>query len=437
MLPILLMEPDTKNKRQRFSKTLLGPKRVIPHPSVQDIKEQLREIRNHSLAHLDVLLDELTASLAAHPDVEFSFAEDAGQAVETIQEISDGTPIAINNSSVVTKELMPALVTSGLRVIETYYNQFQPFENRFVNPWQLPTLEFTTFLDAFDKTTDMAALREASVQRQGSRKITGLLGVNAISANDGAVLLLQHMHNISEVFTQANKLILVASLDKIVENLDAAVFQTRCMALFGWGTLPLSIHSRAAKDDNIDHLPFEMSTEQTERRVHIIVFDNGRSHLLRSRYEDLIACIDCRACIKSCPAFPFNEGDSPWSPKEYIYLFVTGKNPSLDLCLECGSCQVDCPLDIDLPGMILDARIEAVAEMRRSLTDNLLSNFESIAKWGSSMPFFANIASSNRIMRWLGEKALGISKERQLPKFQRMTFTKWFQSSVDKNVDGV
>ena len=437
MLPILLMEPNSACKRQRFSKMLLGTKRVMPQPSVDDIKEKLREIRDYSLSHLDLLLDELTTSLAAHSDVEFSFAEDAVQAAKIIQEISDGTPIATNKSSVVTKEIMPALVISGLHVIETYYNQFQPFENRFIHPWQLPTLEFTSSLDSFDKTIDLAALREASVRRQGSKQITGLLGVNAISAEDGAVLLLQHMHNISEVFTQANKLVLVASLDKIVKNLDAAVFQTKCMALFGWGTLPLSIHGDTTKDDKIDPLPLEMPTEQPAQKVHIIVFDNGRSHLHRSRYEDLIACIDCRACVKSCPAFPFSAGDSPWSPKEYIYFFVTRKNPSLELCLECGSCQFDCPLNIDLLGMILDAKIEAMAETRRSLTDNFLSNFESLAKWGSSMPFLADVASSNRVMRWLGERTLGISKERQLPKFQRVTFTKWFQSSVDKNIDGV
>jgi L-lactate dehydrogenase complex protein LldF len=437
MIPVLLVEPDTRNKRQRFSKTVLGTKKVIPHPTVQDIKEQLREIRNYSLAHQDILVNELMTSLSAHPDVEFSFAEDTEQAVKTIQEISDGIPIAINKSSVVTKELMPALVASGLRVIETYYDQFQSFENRFVSPWQLPTLESTTFLDSFSDTTDLSALREASVRRHGSKQIVGLLGVSAISAKDGTVLLLQHMHNISDVFTQTNRLILVASLDKVVENLEAAVFQTRCMALFGWGALPLSIHSRTTKDDTIDHLPFELPTEQTAQKVHVIVFDNGRNRLLRSRYEDLIACINCSACIRSCPAFPFNEVGSPWSPKEYVYFFITGKNPSLELCLECGSCQADCPLDIDLPGMILDARIEAMVDSRRPLTDSLLSNFGTISKWGSSVPFLANVASSNKIMRWLGEKTLDISKERQLPKFQRMTFTKWFQSSLDKNMDGV
>ena len=157
---------------------------------------------------------------------------------------------------------------------------------------------------------------------------------------------------------------------------------------------------------------------------------------MNSRYADLIACIDCRACMKSCPAFPFFEDGAPWSPKEYIYFFVTGKSPSLDLCLQCKSCRSDCPLDIDLPGMILDARIEARADTRLPIADSFLSNFETIAKWGSSVPMLANVATENRMTRWLEEKTLGISRERQLPRFRRATLAKWFRSSADKDVEG-
>jgi len=435
MLPILLMQPDSTGKRRRFSRTLREPKGVTPHPGVEDIKEHLREIRNHSLAHLDALRDELTASLAAHPTVEFSLAQDAAQAVETIKAISSGTPIAISRSAVVTRELLPAMVAAGLDVIETYNDQFQPFENRFDKPWLLPTMEFDPVLGSFDRSTDLVSLREASLRKQGSKNFTGLLGVNAISAKDGAVVLLQHMHNISEVFTQANELILVASLDKIVEDLDAAVFQTMCMAVFGWEALPLSLRSGAGHEASIDSLPFEVPTERTARKIHLIVFDNGRSRLLNGRYADFMACIDCRACMKSCPAFPFFEDGAPWSPKEYIYFFVTGKSASLDLCLQCKSCRADCPLDIDLPGMILEARIEASASTRLPITDSLLSNFETLAKWGSSVPMLANVATENRMTRWLEEKALGISRERQLPRFQRTTLAKWFQSGAEKDVE--
>jgi L-lactate dehydrogenase complex protein LldF len=432
MLPILLMEPDSTGKRRRFSKTLLEPKHVTPHPSVEDIKSRLKEIREHSLAHLDALREELSASLIAHPDVEFSLADDAAQAVQTIKEISDGTPIAISRSAVVTRELMPAMIASGLDVIETYNDQFQPFENRFDKPGQLPAMESDPVLGSFDRSTDLVSLREASLRKQGSKSFTGLLGVNAISAKDGAVVLLQHMHNISEVFTQADKLILVASLDKIVEDMDAAVFQTMCMAIFGWEALPLSLRGGAGHEIGIDSLPFEVPTERAARKIHLIVFDNGRSRLMNSRYADLIACIECRACMKSCPAFPFFEDGAPWSPKEYIYFFVTGKNPSLELCLQCKSCRADCPLDIDLPGMILDAKIEASADTRLPIADSLLSNFETMARWGSYVPSLANVATENRLMRWLEEKMLGISRERQLPQFQRTTLAKWFRSSAEK-----
>jgi len=432
MLPILLMQPDSTGKRRRFSRTLLEPRGVAPQPGVEEIKSRLRAIRNHSQAHLDALRGELIASLAAHPDVEFSLADDASQAVETIKAISNGTPIAISRSAVVTRELLPAMVASGLDVIETYKDQFEPFKNRFDRPWQLPAMEFDPVLDSFDRSKDLISLREASLRKQGSKNFTGLLGVNAISAKDGAVVLLQHMRNISEVFTQANELILVASLDKIVADLDAAVFQTMCMAIFGWEALPLSLRGRAGYEASIDSMPFEVPTEQGVRKIHLIVFDNGRSRLLNGRYAELIACIDCRACMKSCPAFPFFEDGAPWSPKEYIYFFVTGKNPSLELCLQCKSCRADCPLDIDLPGMILDARIWASADTRLPITDSFLSNFETLARWGSSVPALANVATDNRLMRWLEEKALGISRERQLPRFQRTTLAKWFRSNAEK-----
>jgi L-lactate utilization protein LutB len=433
MVPVILMEPDSPGKRRHFAATLLGPKGVFSHPTLEDLKEQLRELRGYSVAHLDSLVDQLTSRLTAMPEVEFSFAASAAKAVETIKGISGDSPIAISKSALATNELMPALVASGLHVIETYYEQFNAFDNRFNKPWQLPAMEYEPVLEAFDRQIDLGALRESTVRKQGSKNLTGLLGVNAISADDGAVVLVQHAYNISDIFTQANKLILIASLDKIVRDLDAAVLQARCMAVFGWEVLPLSLHGGTGDDNNINLLPFEITPEQTSRRIHLIVFDNGRGRLLKGRYQDLMTCISCRACVKNCPAFPFLVDGVPLNPKEYIQAFVTGRNPSLELCLQCRSCRADCPLDIDLPGMILDARIAATAGKRRSLADDFLSSPETMLRWGRSVPLLANVTAGNRLARWLGEKVLGISKERQIPRFQGPAFARWFRSSAGDN----
>jgi L-lactate dehydrogenase complex protein LldF len=425
------MEPDLSGKRRRFARTLIEAKGAPRQESVEDLEARIREVRDQSLRHLDALVDELTSKLAEAPGVEWSFAKDAEQAVAKIREISAGTPVAISKSAVVGKELKPGLEAAGVPIIETYFQQFEPFENRFEHLWQLPQTEAEAALDSFGKTTDLVARRESSLKRQGCKRLTGLLGVNAISARDGSVVLFQHMHNIQDIFTQAEKLILVAGLDKIVADLDAALLQTKCMAVFGWGLVPLSIRGGVGRKDAGEGLPFEAPGEQRAGKVHLILLDNGRSGLLGTPYEDLLACIGCRACSKDCPSFPFFEGGAGWSPKEYVYFHVTGKRPAPDLCLQCRACEFNCPLSIDLPGMIVEARIAVMAKEGR-LTDKMLANVEALGKLGSSMPGVAGAAAGNKAVRWMGERVAGVSRERELPRFQRTTFEKWFRSGRGK-----
>jgi len=432
MLPVLLMEPSSAGKRRHYSQVVTGPK-AGPQPSLEDVKMRLRELREYSLAHLGTSADGLTARLAAYPGVKVTFAADVTEAVARIAEISNGSRIAINKSAVVGKELMPALVSAGFRVIESYFAELKPFEKRFSEYWQLPALPFETRLGSFATPLDLAEHRQSALKRNGAKDIVGLLGVNAVSASDGSVVLFQHMRNIGKVFEQAREVVLVVGLDKIVRNTDDAIFQTKCMAVFGCEALPLGMDAKTGSEASIDSQPFEIPPEETTGKIHVILFDNGRSRVLRSGDKDLLACIGCRACTKGCPTYRFFSEGTGWSPREYIYFFILGKNPSLDLCLQCRSCQASCPLEIDLPGMILDAKGELASKRRMSLTDTLLSNAETLEKWGSSLAPLANPASSIGALRWLGEKTLGVSKERHLPRFRGGTFARWFQSGDGKS----
>jgi L-lactate utilization protein LutB len=222
----LLMSPGASAKRRRLARALLQPKGVPHQQTVENLKARMREVRDHSVAHLDTLVAELTSKMAAVPGVELWFAEDAGRAAEIIEEVCAGRPVAVSKSAVVSKELRPALDAAGVPVIETYSHQFEPFENRFQHLWQLPRIDAGPVMGSFDETTDLGALRESSFKKRGCKRITGLLGVNAISARDGTVALFQHMHNIEDIFTEAETLVLVAGLDKIVADVEAALLQT-------------------------------------------------------------------------------------------------------------------------------------------------------------------------------------------------------------------
>ena len=168
-------------------------------------------------------------------------------------------------------------------------------------------------------------------------------------------------------------------------------------------------------------------------KIHLILLDNDRSQILENNYRELLTCIDCQACVKGCPGSRFFADGTRLSPRQYIYSFITGRNSSLDLCLQCKTCEANCPLDIDLPGMILDAKAEFTSRTRRSLTNTLIANAETLQSTGSSIAWLANAILSNRVLRWLAENILDISRERQLPVISRRTFARWFTSRVTKD----
>ncbi|MEE8470636.1 MAG: heterodisulfide reductase-related iron-sulfur binding cluster [Dehalococcoidia bacterium] len=389
MLPVLLMEPGSSSKRRRYSNILIEPRRR-PHLSMDTIKERLKEVRDYSLAHLEALVDELTASLAACPEVEVTVARDAGQVVETIKRISDSTNIAINKSAVVAKELMPALVASGFDVIETYYGEFEPLEDRLGEYWQLPAMTFESLYESLEEPRDLTALRSGSIKKNGTRDLVGLLGVSAISSQEGAVLMLQHMGNISKVFEQARAIVLVASLDKVVKNLDDATFQTRCMASFGYEALAVELHGKTDRKVSIESLPFDNSPGQVAGKIHLILLDNGGRQILNSRYRELLACISCRACNNHCPP---HLCDTPLTPNELLIDFKMDllaldpaflrsggesqtfpKSANRELtrqaatpehvwdCTTCRACHQVCPVSLELVEPVIDLRRDLVME---------------------------------------------------------------------------
>jgi len=239
------------------------------------------------------------------------------------------------------------------------------------------------------------------------------------------------MRNIGKVFEQARNIIFIAGIDKIVESAEDAVFQTQCMAVFGSEVLPLSFGVKQTPSDPADHSA-PMSPAATAGSIHLIVLDNGRSRIGRSAYRDLLACIDCRACTKSCPGSRFFAEGATWSPKEYLYFSLLGKNRSLDRCLQCKTCQTNCPLQIDIPGMITRAKAERTRTRRPPLANLVLSRGGAMQRWGSRVAPLTNLVFASRVFRWMGDVMLGISRGRQLPSMSRQSFASWFRSRPAK-----
>lgn len=143
-------------------------------------------------------------------------------------------------------------------------------------------------------------------------------------------------------------------------------------------------------------------------------------------------CHGCRLCYNLCPSFPslFDAIDN--NGEEVKHLTQQHIDQVVDLCYQCKLCYPKCPyipphrFDLDFPRLML--RAKAVRARKHGVTrqDQFLGDPERSGKLGSTLAPLSNWANRNPVTRTVLEKAVGIHKGRNLPRFHRQTFAKWW-----------
>ena len=429
-LPIWIMEPDLREKRRLSARKLLegGQKAaLIPEPvSLDSLKQRLRKVREYSRDNISTLVEELKTNLSRkYPQVRTKAALDNIEAIRYITEISDGIrTISINNSSIVTQELKQGLHAGGFTVINSYLDEFDVKEGKILDYWDLPRLDEKNLSGTFDVSIKMAGINHHP--RANSKKYMAIFGINAISAEDTTAFFLEHFSNIHKDLTQAERVVIIVGLDKIVGSREDAAFQTQCMGIFGMESVLLGIQPRLEKTPSIAELLLPPADK--ERELHLIILDNGRAKLLEGKFKDLFLCIGCRACNKHCPIrYSFTEVDYIWTPRNYLNQFLYGTGRSIDICLHCEACRIECPVDIDLPGLMWQAKMDYVSKHGVSFKHRILGMPEILARLGTTFAPLGNWMMSVKLVRIPMEIITGIDRKTRLPTFHFNTFRKWFK----------
>ncbi len=145
-------------------------------------------------------------------------------------------------------------------------------------------------------------------------------------------------------------------------------------------------------------------------------------------------CAGCRRCVGLCPSFKvmFERIDTDAVDGEVEKLPAADVAEVVDLCYQCKLCYNHCPYtpphrwQIDFPRLMLRARAARARRDGVTLQDRLLGSTELVGKLGSLTAPLANWANELAVHRALLQAVVGIHKERNLPRFHRETFTKWF-----------
>jgi FAD/FMN-containing dehydrogenase/Fe-S oxidoreductase len=157
--------------------------------------------------------------------------------------------------------------------------------------------------------------------------------------------------------------------------------------------------------------------------------------------QESASCNGCGTCkthapdSRMCPFFRIEtrEEASPRSKANVLRDYLTGQVSArewtsasmkdlTDLCFNCKQCQLECPTNVNVPQMMIEAKAAQVAAHGLSRADWILSRAHSFGWLGSTASMAMNWAIANPTARWCLEKLVGISRQRKLPLFARRSF---------------
>ena len=164
-------------------------------------------------------------------------------------------------------------------------------------------------------------------------------------------------------------------------------------------------------------------------------------HFPGSEYEREIekchGCAQCKSTVVTtmCPTYKATrrEHASPRAKANLLRAVITGRlDPSstyaeaackavTDWCIECGMCAVECPSNVNIPKLMLEAKSKYREVHRGSPTDILLGHAESISALGRRLSPLVNPLLAQPLLRRLGEPVTGIDRRRRMPRFARWT----------------
>ena len=149
------------------------------------------------------------------------------------------------------------------------------------------------------------------------------------------------------------------------------------------------------------------------------------------------SCYKCSTCDTNCPVAevddefpgPKFQGPEQWRLKQRDDEHEI--DDSVMDCSNCMRCDNACPAGVPLSQMHNTARGEYVSEQMDTWSveywrNRVLSNYRTSAWLASKMPRLANVAMNFGPARWLMEKTMGVTKEREFPEFATETFREWW-----------
>ncbi len=357
--------------QHRFGRGTAECYRLLPEGP--DLRLKAHEIRMKTIENLDVVLETLATNIRKNGGQVF-FAQNAQAAVSYCLEVAHQHKVrrVVKGKSMVSEEigLNQALIDAGIDVSESDLGEYI-IQLAGETPSHIiaPAIHKTRhdigslFADKLDIPYEDDPPRLTWIARQALREKflnadMGTSGCNIACAETGHITTVSNEGNIRMSTTLPRVHIAIMGIERVATRLEDHDMLLRLLC-------------RGAAAQNmatyVSYIGGPRSAGQADgpQEFHLVVLDNGRSRILADEeFREMLCCIRCAACLNVCPVYAKIGGHS------YGYAYcgpvgavvtplLVGINMAKDLCLGetlCGACQDICPVNIDIPRMLLALR---------------------------------------------------------------------------------
>ena len=342
-------------------------------PEGPDLRFKAHDLRMQAIKNLDILL-EIFAEKVRQNGGHIFFAEDGQAAVNYCLKVARKHNVkqVVKGKSMVTEEigLNTSLMAAGIEVTETDLGEYivqlaGEHPSHIIAPAIHKTRKeigqlFSEKL-GIPYTNDPPSLTRAARKALREKFLAadmGISGCNLACAETGHITTVSNEGNIRMATTLSKVHVVFMGMERIVAGLEDYDVLFRLL-------------SRAAAGQNmatyVSYIGGPRSDDQIDgpEEIHIIVLDNGRTRILADEeFREMLCCVRCAACLNVCPVYGKIGGHSYGFPYcgpvgAVLTPLLVGVNRAKDLCLGetlCGACKQACPVDIDIPRMLLGLR---------------------------------------------------------------------------------
>jgi L-lactate dehydrogenase complex protein LldG len=215
----------------------------------------------------------------------------------------------------------------------------------------------------------VAYLRETYRKELLNDVKVSLTSANAISAEDGTIVLGENEGNISLITRATDKHIVVVGITKIVPTLIDAILVTKIQERINYVTMAyISLISGPSNSSDIQGK--KVKGMYGAKEVVVIFVDDWRIKAIKQNliYKDFLKCISCKSCNFVCTASrafgnvyasKYGLGGS-MIIRDYIHNGIEAAvRDGLFLCTSCENCANWCPVSVNIAGIMREMKKEA------------------------------------------------------------------------------